>query len=741
MLPRPRHLAAGTAGLLLMAGLATPAAAAPAPAARPLGLAAAGGSGYTGFSNGTLVFANALNLPPVDVARVGLGQSAAGVQLPGPLGSAAVNDQLKQPLLVAAKAGKTAYGHASGANVGLLSAQTAQPQLAETLVEATSPAPSSASGDLLTLPASPLATAQVLPSSAAANTTAAGSCVIGKDISNGDASVANATVLAATPATPVVKLGQTSQTVSRERLVQQTDGTGKVVGTVRSGLLSQSTQTLAPITLLAGTPAELTITVLGPIQLSVAAGGLPGTSVVSYGMPGKSGTEPVVTVSAGGSTQMLTADQVFGGRGFVIPLGIADITIGTPAHALTGNETTQPHRAADGTSAAAAADFVRVSVPGTLPTPGVDPLDGPLAPLNAVLNPILAGADPLLSALQAALADAGLNAADVRIGHLEASATVPVGGIDCGTLDNPLDESRKDVSATHVTPGQTFDYTIRIPNRGTAPISNVTVDDTYSAGLEFVSSVPAPTSRSGNKLHYELGTLAPNEFRTIVMTFRAPAAAADGTVYHNDAVIKGTYQGQPITQDVDVDGPTVISTLPGGCDLSGSTKYASNTQVTTGESFGYFVNVFNSGGQECRDVVVTDTLDKGVAFVSCTDGCTRSGQDLTWKVGTVAPGQSLVLGVIVKVTATSGTLPNAADVTPAAGKPGNPSTPGPTVTTVSVPAEGVPAELAGSSGPLPHTGPDTLPRTGPPAGPAAAGLLLMVTAGLLVRRHRLAAAL
>jgi hypothetical protein len=127
MLPRPRHLATV--------------------------LAASGGSSYTGFSNGTLEAVNALNLPPTDVARVGLGQSAAGVQLPGPLGSAATADQLKQPLLIAAKAGKTAYGHASGANVGLLSAQTSTPQLTQTLVEATSPKPSSAKGDLLTLPA------------------------------------------------------------------------------------------------------------------------------------------------------------------------------------------------------------------------------------------------------------------------------------------------------------------------------------------------------------------------------------------------------------------------------------------------------------------------------------------------------------------------------------------------------------------------------------------------------------
>lgn len=730
MLPRPRHLATGTAGLLLLAGLAAPVAASAAPL--PV-LAASGGSSYTGFSNGTLEAVNALNLPPTDVARVGLGQSAAGVQLPGPLGSAATADQLKQPLLIAAKAGKTAYGHASGANVGLLSAQTSTPQLTQTLVEATSPKPSSAKGDLLTLPASPLAYAEVLPGAAAANTTADGACVTGKDISSGDASIANAKVLDAAPTATVLTVDPVSQTISHERLVQPTKADGTTVASDNSGLLSQTTETLAPITLFKGTPAELTIKVLGPIQLSVAAGGLPGTAVVSYGMPGKSGTLPVVSVTVGGQTQMLTADQVFGAKGFVIPLGVADITIGAPAHSLTGLEGTAPATAGDGTAASAAVDFVRVTLPGKLATPGQNPLDGPLAPLNQALNPILSGADPVLSQIQKALTDAGLNIADVRVGHMEASATVPAGGINCGSGDNPLSESRKDVSATSVTPGQTFTYTLRIPNRGSAPITDVTVKDTYASGLDFVSSVPAPASHSGNTLTYNLGTIEPNEFKTIVMTFKAPADSA-GEHFHNDATITGTYQGQPVTMPVSVDGPTVVTGLTGACNLSGSTKYASNTKVTTGETFGYFVNVFNSGGQACNNVKVSDTLVDGVTFVSCSDSCTHSGQDVSWDLGTLASGQSKVLAVLVKVTATSGTLPNKADVTADSGTPGHPSTEGPTVTSVSVPRDGVPADLTSATGGAGGLG--ELPHTGLPTVPAVAGLLLL-GAGALLRRRRM----
>lgn len=721
MLPTPRQLAAGATAGLLIAALATPAAATPRTALPH----AASSSDYSGFSNGTLEYVNAANLPPADVAKAGLGQSASGVQLPG-LSAGVHTDQLKQPLLIASPAGKTAYGHASGANAGLLGDVTAEPNVLEnTLEEATSPAPSAAAGDLLAVPLDPVADADVLPSSALANTPADGGCVTGKDISRGFSSIANANVLVPSATTPVVNVADTSTTTSHEALFKQTTG-------ANYGLLSQSTQNLAPVKLLAGTPAELTIKVLAPIQLSASAAGLAGTAHVSYGTTETDPTKPILEISGGGQTQTLTSQQVFGNGGFVIPLGVADVTIGAPAHSLTGLEGTPVNQSATGLTASATADFIRVTVPGLLPVPGSDPLDGPLAPLNAVLNPVLSGLAPITSAIQSGLAGAGLDLADVRVGHMESSVSVPSGGITCGSTENPLDESRKDVSATSVTAGQTFTYDIRVPNRGTSPITNVTVDDTYSAALEFVSSVPAPTSHSGNQLHYALGTIDPNEFDTIVMTFRVPANAAPGTRYHNEAIIRGTYQGNPISFPVSVDGPTVVGPLTGGCTLAGSSKYASNTHVKTGEVFGYFVNVFNSGGVACKNVVVHDTLISGVSFVSCTLSCTHSGQAVTWNLGTIAPGQSLVVSVLVKVTATSGRLPNAAIITTTNGTGGNPKTPGPVVDNTTVPAPGVPARLVASAD-------NNLPRTGLSTGIAAGGLLLLLGGAVALRRRRLTA--
>lgn len=708
----PRRMSSAAAligaGALVLAGVTTPAAAA---ARHGVGaLTAASATAYSAFSSGDIVYANAADLPPTDVAKASTGQTAASVGVHG--GALTLADQLKQPLLSKSTSGKTAYGHGSALNVGVLSPLSSQPQVAETLVEATSPAPSKASGGNA-IPAAPLLTAHVLPGSAEANTTADGSCVLGKDLSNGHAHVVDATVLDAGPSATVGVLDGTSDSTSRTALFKSTSN---------YGVLGQTTLHLAPLTILKGTPLEVRIEVLRPIQLTAQAGGTPGTAKVSYGAPGASGTTPVVKVTLGGQTTTLTSQDVFGARGYVIPLGAVDITIGGRAHSLTGLEGSVPALAADGTSASAAVDFVRVTVPGKLATPGTDPLDGPLAPLNSALNPLLGGLSAITGPIGSALASAGLNLADLRQGHLEASSTVPAGGIVCD--NGPLDESMKDVSVLHVAPGDSFTYDIRVPNRGSSDITDVKVVDTYDSRLEFVSSVPAPASHSGNVLTYQLGTLAPNDFRTIVMTFRVPADAVNGTKYHNSAVITGTYNGQPITKTVGVDGPTVGVPRTGGCNLSGSTKYASNTRVMTGEDFGYFVNVLNSGAKPCLDTTVTDTLIDGVTFVSCSDSCTHSGQDVMWNLGTVAPGQSRVLYVIVKVTATSGQLPNTAVVSSPSGPGGRPSTPGPVVVGDTVPSPGLPAD-----------GPGALPRTGLPTGIALMGLLVLGGFALLSRRR------
>lgn len=695
---------------------------------------------YGGFSTGSIAHVSAVGVVGTTVANLSLGQSSAGTAIGQPL---VKQDKLGSSILTASTAGKNSYGHGSGANVGLLENQAAVPQIALTRAEALSPPPKTATAtELLTLPLAPLATVQVLPSTAKSLTTAADTSCPGagaKLISQGKAQIANAQVLAVTPLTPVVGLGGTSDSVSETGLVAPT---GSAQG---QGLSTRTTQTLAPLTLFQGIPgAEIKIEVLHKIALDTTAGGVAGSAKASYGFVGIAPTDnvtPVLRLTVAGTATTLTSQQLLGNGGLKLALGVADVFIGAPAHGLDDNPLSSPTVNGDGTSAAAAADFIRIKVPGTVAVGAPNPIvGGPLASLlNPILTPVTAALSPVLTPLQAALTSAGLNVADVRYGHLEAATKVPAGGIICTTDTNPLSESRKDVSALSAPAGGTFDYTVRFPNRGTSTITKVKVVDTYADGLEFQSSVPAPTSRSGNTLTYDLPDLAPGAFAQIQLTFKVPADAKVGTKYKNTAVISGVYNGDPVTTTVVAEGPTVIPTPSGPCDVSSSTKYASNTKVKTGENFGYFVNVANTGGKACTDIVVTDVVPAGTNYVSCTDGCKVDGRTVTWTIPSLSAGSSQTLSFVVKVTATSGTLPNVAVVNP--GNPGvptaRPRTNGPTVTTVSTPRPGAPAGCPATGCPdQPSVGDKDLPRTGLSETIPLLGALLLGFGALGMRRRR-----
>ncbi|HVU73561.1 MAG TPA: DUF11 domain-containing protein [Mycobacteriales bacterium] len=698
-------------------------------------------SPYAGYSTGSVVYANAVNLGGnPDVTKASTANSAAGVAENGK--TLTLSDQLLQPTLLEKSAtGKTAYGHAAGVNVGLLQDQAAAGQLVPVTADAVSPTPSKDTGkELLNVPLSPLATADVLPGNAQANTTADHQCVAtGQPISEGDAHAANAKVLDAAPTAVVGTVNATDDTTSETMLAAPTTATGAPIASQGQALSTDTSQNLAPIILFAGTPLEIEVDVLKPLVLKAVAGGVPGSAHVSYGVPGLSGSVPVITVKAFGQTQTLTTADLLGGQGLTIALGVADVTIGTPAHSLTGLEGTPVTATADGTQASAAADVVRVTIPGKIATPGVS-LGGPLSPLAGGLNTLVGTLGMITGPIQSALNSAGLGVADLRYGHMESSATVPVGGIICKSPNHPapFDESYKDTSSNTVAAGKTFSYTVRFPNRGDLPVNNVKVVDTYTGGppaLEFVSSVPAPASRSGNTLTYSFGTLQPGEYASITLTFRVPADAKAGTQYHNTATISGTYNGAPVTKTVHVDAPTVLPLGPAGCNLSYSTKYASNKKVKTGENFAYYIDVLNAGATTCTDVTVKDTLTTGVTFVSCSNSCTHSGQNVSWSIGDLEPGASKVLQVVVHTTAKSGTLPNTADLASTNGGSGSPHTPGPAVSTVSV---GNPANPAACPTSVCKVQPARqLAFTGG-LGPTTIALGLLGSSGLLlmVRRRR-----
>lgn len=441
-----RPIAATLAGSLALAGLAGLALAAPATAVTPgQSLAAAGG--YGGYSSGTGVFTDVLNVAgDPDVARLSLAQSAAGVAIGEPLVD---SDLLDSSILTADETGKNAYGHGAAANVGLLQSQAAVPQVALSTAEALSPPPTVATPtELLSLPAelAPVGQAQLLPSTAQAQTTSLASACPGANgslISEGRSQVANVQLLSPAAGQSVVTVGGTSPTEGVTDVISQTGLVAPSGGAAGRGLSTVTNESLAPLALFRGIDgAETTIEVLRNLQLKTTATGGTGSSVF-YGFIDAAGnpvadSEEVLRIN----DTVLTSEQVLGGDGIQLSLGLADVFIGAPVHGLDDSPTSSP--TVSSTTVAAAVDFIRVSFPGTVDIGSTLPVaeDSPLAPiLNPVLQPVVDNLAPVLQAVQDGLEGAGLGVVDVRYGHFESLATVPAGGILCGDGLNPLRES------------------------------------------------------------------------------------------------------------------------------------------------------------------------------------------------------------------------------------------------------------------------------------------------------------
>jgi len=321
--------------------------------------------------------------------------------------------------------------------------------------------------------------------------------VFGRDLANGLGYAANAQLIETGDTQPDGQLGaplisvdsrttdpsrRVAQSFSHNFLDVQQDASGHPLG-FKFGVTSEVRMNIAPVTLMNG---ALTLEFLGEWVLRATAGGVPGSAHVHFG-PGEASPEtPILRVIQDGDvTNVLTFQQILDNAGLDIPIdGLLDVRIGEDPRALGNDDpTSTPAIAANGTSASAALDVVKVTL-----------LDG--------------------------------EAADVRIGHMEVAAQVPVGGIDCGV---PVVKS---ASPNGVTVGQAFTVSIKIfnPFGCDMTVVKVTDDITTSGDAKFeildtnpnANTVPSGSNLdSGQVVWNNVGPILKGQFKTITVSVRA----------------------------------------------------------------------------------------------------------------------------------------------------------------------------------------------------------------------------
>lgn len=363
--------------------------------------------GYAAFATGTVVHAGVGGAAGAMLDLVSSTAAATSAANTTP-----VNSEIGRVALPSLPAkGSYGQGLGLGASLGLL------PGVPTSLfghAVATAP-PSSApvEQEAASIKVAPLAAASPLRGRAQA-LSSAGGCVLGSNLAYGQGNAADIS-LVGLPTLRGLSLGSTtagqpiSRSESRTVVVPGSEG--------RLGLMSETSQVLGPVTLLAGTANVHRLEIKGQWVLRVTADGK--TASVSYSPQNVANDEALVVVrnAAGAVVASATASQMrlAGAVGLRLDIaGVGEIVVGEQPRARGRAGAPQ----VSGTSAEAAVDLVRIRLLGQ----------------------------------------------DVRLGHMEAAVAVPASGVVCPGLEVTMTPD----TAT-VTPGSDFGVKVRVrnPNEGT----------------------------------------------------------------------------------------------------------------------------------------------------------------------------------------------------------------------------------------------------------------------------------
>jgi uncharacterized repeat protein (TIGR01451 family) len=544
---------------------------------------------FSGSAYSDIVHVQALNLPDaLELAEVAVAPSTAEMNSAGVAG------------------GGNSHARALNVDADLLSAPDPAIPL-DLIVDAEDRAPNPPPGPvvetLLEVPADPLLNATLARATADAKWNTGGCVPVGTPISHARSELADAEVLTGAIGDALVALdndqGDTVYSDSTTEFIN-------VAGQTNKGVKSETLTQVTAIRLFKGDANELTINVLAPPVVTATATGKPGGAKVEY-------SEPVLqVVDAGGN--------ILG------ELNAADANFeldASPLVTLRLGRLTSTVKS-DGTAASGRAVLLEVILLNPVPT-----LD-PLARLT------IAGGD--------------------------VSVKVPSGGVDCSgggggggggddcAIDNPLKELQLGSSTLVAAKGSTFTYTISVSNRGKCTLTNVKVVDTIDGpdGSKVVDTSPDADSVDGLTVTWnDIGPLAPNQVKVLVVKVEVPSGAETGDKYTSEAKVTATGGGKNYAKGVKVELPTVGGAGTGGCNLTQSKVGPSHEEVKPGQTFNVYISLLNSGGEPCN-VTVTLPIDDGLDFVACTHDCDHTDTVVTWTL-TIPPGDGQTLTATLRV--------------------------------------------------------------------------------------------
>ncbi len=194
-----------------------------------------------------------------------------------------------------------------------------------------------------------------------------------------------------------------------------------------------------------------------------------------------------------------------------------------------------------------------------------------------------------------------------------------------------------------VIAGSSLTYTVRYTNTGGGSATGVVITETYDSNVSFVSANPPP-SVSNNV--WNIGGLGAGGSGTILITVRVNGGATLSNV-----VTIGSDQTSPVTTSA----TTTVIALP----AFNLTKSDDPDPVLVGDNLVYNITYRNTGVGNATGVVITETYDSNVSFVSASPAPDVGNN--VWRIGALGAGGSGSIAVTVRVNG-GATLLNQAQI-------------------------------------------------------------------------------
>jgi len=185
--------------------------------------------------------------------------------------------------------------------------------------------------------------------------------------------------------------------------------------------------------------------------------------------------------------------------------------------------------------------------------------------------------------------------------------------------------------------GRTLTYEIIVANNSTIPAKNTVIEDNIPEG---VTSTEASTGAklSGSKLIWELGTLAPNTFKKVRVSYLPTEAgtltnSATATAYCSEAVTAS------------------VNTLIAGISAVALEVVDVDDPVKVGARTTYVISVTNQGSAAATNVHIACILEDNVQYVSsagATAGSAEGQRVNFFPLSTLAPKAKAAWRVVVR---------------------------------------------------------------------------------------------